>query len=63
MGNKAEIIREAFYTVAFTLTAIGLIGLANTYGNTSLLGCAGLIAPVAVASGVGLGRAITKSRT
>jgi len=59
--NK-EILREGFYTVAFTLTAIGLIGLANTFGNTSLLGCAGLIAPVAIASGVGLRTAIKHVR-
>jgi|GEM_PF-6592552 len=59
---KKEILREGFYTVASTLTAIGLIGLANTFGNTSLLGCAGLIAPVAIASGVGLRNAIKHAR-
>lgn len=59
--NK-EILREGLYTVALTLTAIGLIGLANTFGNTSLLGCAGLITPVAVASGIGLRNAIKRAR-
>lgn len=54
---KSEIVRETFYTITFALISVELIGLAYTYKDSRLLGCAGVVSPMVIASGVGLKRA------